>query len=127
MRLEAAVIRYFEDRRLHVDLALKKLGSPREKIVRLQKRLQLADSRLSSSARTLFDKLGGRLRERAGRLDAMSPLRVVERGYSILEKEKGVKTQIITRAEDVAVGENLKVRLAVGTLNVEVKSRTLKN
>lgn len=135
-RLEAATFRYIEDRRMNVKLALKRLGSPREYIMSLQKRAQLSDLRLQNSIMKQIEVWRSRLKENAGRLDAMSPLRVVQRGYSIVEKlsasvagelseqEKRTETKgsIVKSVSDVVVGEELHVLLAEGGLRVEVKA-----
>ncbi|MCB0349626.1 MAG: exodeoxyribonuclease VII large subunit [Bdellovibrionales bacterium] len=121
-RLESAVFRYIEDQRMTVELALKKLGSPREMLVKLLKRLQLAEMSLRNSIVKNIEKSSSLLRQSAGRLDAMSPLRVVERGYSIVEKLSGVKKIIVKSSGDVVPGEQLNITLAQGGLTVEVKS-----
>ena len=53
------------------------------------------------------------------KLDALSPLGVLTRGYSITEGEDG---RIIRDASTVARGEKLKIRLERGKLNAEVLS-----
>lgn len=121
MRLEAAIFRYVEDRRMTVMLALKKMGSPRELLVRMQKRLQFAEINLQNLISKKIEKSTSVLRQNAGRLDAMSPLRVVERGYSIIEKILPSKTLIVKSTQEVTVGEELNVKLANGGLRVEVK------
>ena len=54
-----------------------------------------------------------------GKLGALSPLSVLDRGFSITEKQDG---SIVRNAADVAKGENITVRLAKGTLTAEVLS-----
>lgn len=121
IRLENAVYRYIEDRKLNVQLALKKLGSPREMLYRLQRRFQVAVVRLEGAVQKLNEKRWARLKECAGRLDAMSPLRVVERGYSIVQ----VKNIIIKNVAQVEVGDKLNIRLAEGELQAEVINKSI--
>ena len=52
-------------------------------------------------------------------LDALSPLAVMDRGFSIVQTEKD---RIIRDARDVSAGDKLKIRLANGKLSAEVLS-----
>jgi exodeoxyribonuclease VII large subunit len=116
MRISAAMFRYIEDLRVNVSLALKKMGNPREQIVRLQKSLQLEDLNLKNAMGRRLDNYRSQIKENAGRLDAMSPLRVVERGYSIVETAVG----IVKSTKGLKTGDALKVRMAEGAIEVEV-------
>ena len=61
-------------------------------------------------------------RERLGRLaasmDAMSPLKVLGRGYAIAQNSDG---KVIRRAEEVTVGEMLDVKVSDGTIHCRVE------
>ena len=59
------------------------------------------------------------LRERVRRLDALSPLAVLARGYAVAYRE-GTRDPVLA-AESVAVGERLRVRLHKGELGVIVR------
>jgi exodeoxyribonuclease VII large subunit len=50
-------------------------------------------------------------------LDALSPLSVLKRGFSITENEKGI---ILRDAKSVKSGETVKIRLAKGVIAAEV-------
>jgi exodeoxyribonuclease VII large subunit len=52
------------------------------------------------------------------RLDALSPLSVLTRGYSISEKEDG---KIVRNVHQISVGDRLRIRVAEGTFGAEVK------
>ncbi|NMC62113.1 MAG: exodeoxyribonuclease VII large subunit, partial [SAR324 cluster bacterium] len=54
----------------------------------------------------------------SGRLEALSPKRVLERGFAIIQSKKG----IVTHSKDVVKGEELAVLLAKGSLAVSVDS-----
>jgi exodeoxyribonuclease VII large subunit len=63
-----------------------------------------------------------RLEPLAGRLQALSPLKVLERGYSIVQTEDG---RIVKRAIDAPEGASIRVRLYDGRLTALVReSRT---
>ena len=53
-------------------------------------------------------------------VDQLLFVKVLERGYAIVENAQG---QVIKRAEDTRPGERLSTRLAQGRLTVEVKRR----
>ncbi len=77
---------------------------------------------LSEQLRGLGRERMGQSRERLGlsaaRLDALSPLGVLSRGYAIALTES---RRAVRRAEDVNVGEKLLLRVAAGTLGVRVE------
>lgn len=58
------------------------------------------------------------LREAAGRLDAMSPLAVLARGYAVCLDERS--RRVLVRADDVAAGEKVAVALGSGGLRCTV-------
>lgn len=55
----------------------------------------------------------------AGKLDALSPLSVLGRGFSLTQKADGT---IIRSSDDVSKGDRLNIRLASGKLEAEVLS-----
>jgi exodeoxyribonuclease VII large subunit len=59
-----------------------------------------------------------RLVELATRLDALSPLAVLGRGYAIVRRE--ADGQIVRRAAELSLGERLDLRLGVGRAQAEV-------
>lgn len=50
-----------------------------------------------------------------GKLDALSPLRVLERGYSVIRSTSG---RVVSRASQALTGDELNVRLCQGSLSV---------
>ena len=64
----------------------------------------------------LLATLGLRLGGTAGRLDAISPLKVLGRGYAIASS----RGKILTRASQVKAGDPMTVRLSEGEINCEV-------
>ena len=75
------------------------------------------DNRLYNRMRQWEDKLFAL----AGRLEALSPLKVLARGYSVVTTEAG---KVVAAADQVEVGERLRVRLARGELKVAVDRRS---
>jgi exodeoxyribonuclease VII large subunit len=88
-----------------------KLGDNRNRLAVLEQR-----------AKTSGDAIATDRHHRLGRvmasLDAMSPLSVLERGYSIT---KSIDGRVLREADGVAPGDRVSIRLASGELAAEVK------
>ncbi len=82
-----------------------------------QTRLALLKQRQASAAGAVLDNAGERLNVTMAALDALSPLAVLKRGFSIAETDAG---EILRDAAQVQVGDKLKIRLANGKLEAEV-------
>ncbi len=54
-------------------------------------------------------------------LDAMSPLKVIARGYAVVQNHKG---DILRSAKQTAVGEHLSIQLAEGLIRANVTDIT---
>ena len=63
--------------------------------------------------------LGERLRKNTALLESLSPLSVLHRGYSITRKRD--ENTVIRRAEVLAVGENVNIQLAQGSIDAKVQ------
>ena len=64
------------------------------------------------------DRGGSRLANLAGLLDSLSPLRTLERGYTILSDESG---NVVRDSSNVNAGDRLGARLAKGRLGLRVE------
>ena len=62
--------------------------------------------------------LRGCLDSLAAQLGQLSPVKVLERGYALVQDEHG---RLLRRAADTAPGQSLRVRLHEGRLGVEVR------
>ena len=65
-------------------------------------------------------RLDATLGERAGRLDTLSPLGVLGRGYAVCWNAD--RTRVIRDATTTAPGDRVRVRLANGELDCDVRS-----
>ena len=88
------------------------------RIARNDRRLALIEQRIRSKASELTDDGERRMATAVARLDALSPLAVLTRGYSITQNSSG---EIIRNVHQTDVGEGIKVRVANGRLSAEVK------
>jgi exodeoxyribonuclease VII large subunit len=89
--------------------------------------LPLRRGRVVQERRAAADRMAARvaaaneaLSVAAGRLEAMSPLRVLARGYAVVTKEG--ETAPVTHAGRVAAGQGLRIRLARGRVRARVVS-----
>jgi exodeoxyribonuclease VII large subunit len=93
---------------------------PRHRLGQLRRRLAAAELALQQHAGQLSQPARLRLARAAGALHALSPLAVLERGYAVLRDASG---QVVRAAEQVQVGDDLRVRLHRGTLVTRVLAR----
>lgn len=84
---------------------------PFERIDNLRQQLDGKQRELALVARTRLEKHRAALASRAGRLDALSPLTVLSRGYAIAQKEDG---SVIKSVRALDAGERITVRVADG-------------
>jgi exodeoxyribonuclease VII large subunit len=139
-RLEDALRR----RRQHTDdLAAALGGALRGRLQALERRFEIAMSQLASvdfrarlrAAAVRLDRRTAELGVRVGRalggksqfleklvvqLQERSPLRLLERGYAICYDAAG---NVVKAADQVALGERIRVQLARGRLGAEVKDK----
>lgn len=87
---------YFAERRIALD--------------RLSERLNAAAQRRTMSARETFSRL-------SAKLDALSPLKVLARGYTITTAQSG---RVIKRVSDVAPGELVTMQVQDGSIHCTV-------
>jgi exodeoxyribonuclease VII large subunit len=83
-------------------------------------RIQLAEQRLSTAVHQRLKKWHQAFATVAHTLDALSPLAVLERGYSICLTPDG---QVVRSAESVEIGANVNVRLHEGELSATVTGK----
>jgi exodeoxyribonuclease VII large subunit len=90
---------------------------PRARIATERRRLHELERRLVRAGRALTIGLRPRLARAAGKLDALSPLSVLARGYALVADPNG---HLLRDAAQVSSGDALTIRLARGELEVEV-------
>jgi exodeoxyribonuclease VII large subunit len=85
-----------------------------------RRRLDGAESRLAQCVKTVLGRARGVLAPLDAHLFQLSPLKILERGYAIVER--GGK--LVKSPADAPVGSEVRVRLAKGELAAEVKALT---
>jgi exodeoxyribonuclease VII large subunit len=88
------------------------MADPERKMRETQQRLDDLSGDLVRSFRDRLRHFKDELAHEGGRLDALSPLAVLQRGYSIAHKLPEEK--IVKNADSLAVGDLLRVTFAEG-------------
>ena len=104
-------------RHLHTLARSPALSSPSYCIEQRKKAIAALKDRLVASARQSNSQRRNRYIALAAKLDAMSPLKVMTRGYSIVSSQDG---QLLTSVRQTEPGHTISVRLSDGTVSAAV-------
>ncbi len=96
-------------------------ASPRGRILQARQRVDEARERAQRGMRSLLDVRRERLRGKAGRLHALSPLLTLSRGFALVRRADD--ETLVTRVAQVAPGDPLLVRVSDGTFAAGVGER----
>lgn len=109
------------ERRNQLDALLKSrcFVSPEEIVQGRWQTVDLLTGRLATSAHMLISQYESRLGTASAKLDALSPLRVLARGYSIVRRS--ADKVVVKDVSDVEVGDLTETLLSNGRLISEVK------
>lgn len=86
----------------------------RRRVVERRGKLAVLGGRLQASARAGLDRGSERVSLAAGKLESLSPLGVLARGYAIAFNSQG---RVIKRAVDVSSGDRVRVRVSEGEID----------
>lgn len=109
-RLEAGARRYFERRLQAIRLLLTRLPSPREVILRRGQEISMLRTQLEAHMIRVKESRRAEWARLSGVLDSLSPLKVVERGYSIVRKEN----ELIKSSAQLSAGQAVELQFAKG-------------
>ncbi len=109
---------FIEQRRLRLDALKTRLEGTLGFVDRLKSRLEAASARLNGAADASLAAQKNEYVRLAAKLDALSPLKVLSRGYAIALDAEG---RAVKDARGVAVGERLTVKLNSGALGCRVE------
>jgi exodeoxyribonuclease VII large subunit len=115
-RLEHAMKGFLSFQSKDVQLLEKKLVSPVEVVKQLRAKLEKTNLMMIASMKTFLSKADYRLKNNMSLLGSLSPLNVVDRGYSITSHNN----QIIKSVNDVKKNDEIEVKLKDGTLTATV-------
>ena len=116
-RLETAGRRQIQFFRQRVGSYQARLRNPKETVTRLRRTLGQLDQKLRYVNTQNMKSARWRLKELMGLLDSLSPLKVVDRGYSILKS----KDRVISRTDQVKPGDQITAQVKDGLIELEVK------
>ncbi len=105
-------------RRLDVLAARVRHFDLRRNLAAMRRELQSRLGRLAAAARTDLLRRGARADQLSARLQALSPLNILERGYALVFDAAG---NLVKDAAQVQVGDEISARLARGGLTATVK------
>jgi exodeoxyribonuclease VII large subunit len=121
-RVEAAMRQHVQSTRARWRLGDAKLQrqSPIARVALAQRRLASAIERLERSAAKLTAARSSRLARATARLEALSPLAVLNRGYALLYTETNGSERLLRSASETQPGSLIRARLARGTIEAQV-------
>jgi exodeoxyribonuclease VII large subunit len=94
---------------------------PQRRIVEQRAALAAARHRLEAAIRPALVARRHAVEAACGKLEALSPVRVLERGFSLTQRADG---RLVTNAADLAAGERVHVRLREGAFDATVDATT---
>ena len=123
-RLEQSMQRRLRDRAALLDRRRAALwaAAPHRQLRERRLRLAALKQRLQAAGRLLLMGRGRRLQALTGRLDALSPLAVLRRGYAIVTREPD--GAVLRDAGQVSQGQTIDIRLAKGFVRASVTDRS---
>lgn len=94
------------------------LAIPREKINNEKKELQVLQKELQQKMELIMKEKTNELNKSIDKLDALSPLKVLKRGFSVTYKDD----EVVKDIKQVKKGDNIEVKVVNGHLTCEVKN-----
>ena len=122
LSMAASLNRQVKGARQHLDVlaASPALRSPTGYLDQKRKNLELLENRLISAQSRLVEQKNRRFVALTSKLDAMSPLKVLTRGYAMAETEGGA---VVRSVKQIRTGDRLKVTFSDGHLCVTVTDK----
>lgn len=119
LRLESASRRTLQMKHLRLAVLTERLGRQNVslRLASAGRRLQSADERLRRASGQTLAALQTRFHRAEVRLEALSPLAVLSRGYALIYAEDG---RLLHAAAETSVGQTIRARLGSGSLDATV-------
>lgn len=120
--MATALTRQLKSARQHLNVlsASPALKSPTGYLEQKQKTLELLKNRLISAQNQNINRKSARYVALTAKLDAMSPLKVLTRGYAMAQTEDG---NVLRSVEQVDLGQRITVSLNDGTISATVMDK----
>ena len=120
-RLKQAMRHLLDRSRAAAAHAARRLSDPRRRLNELQQRVDDLAQRLARTMRHALERKQAQRDTQIAKLDALSPLAVLAKGYAICRNAATLRP--VKRAADANVGDALLVRMFDGELRCEVRER----
>ncbi len=115
-RLIQASKQFFSRRRMELHLAREKMIDPQQVVERKKARLNLLEVRLQNNTQRFLERQKSQLRQYMSILESLSPLKVVERGYSMTSKNG----ELVKSTDQLKVKDIVQVQLMQGKFSAQV-------
>jgi exodeoxyribonuclease VII large subunit len=115
-RLNQAILRYLQRRRDGITLLTRRLGTPEHLLLQKRSRLDALHLKLKMAGERTLTQKRYRLERLMGVMDSLSPLRVVERGYSLVTKDG----QLVKSVSQVHKGDHIELQVTDGKISAQV-------
>jgi exodeoxyribonuclease VII large subunit len=114
----------FERRKRALDSLVSRLGrmDVRLRFAEARRRLEGCESQVKQKMRLELNHARSALTTIEAHLEQLSPLKILERGYAIVERDGNGGGKLVKSPEDAPVGSDVRVRLAKGELRGRVVS-----
>ncbi len=111
---------YVAERRRRTEELIERMRlAQRRKIDSLKTSFSYQEKKLRDMPGVLLERRRGKLQSLSGQLDALSPLRVLARGFSVVTD---AQNKIITDSADLQTGDAVTLRFAQGTAQAQITS-----
>ena len=122
MAMTTALTRQVKAARQHLQVlsGSPALQSPTGYLEQRRKSLELLQNRLVSAETRTVERKNRQFIELTSKLDAMSPLKVLTRGYALVRREDGM---VLKSVRQIEPGERIKVSLSDGSLTAVVTEK----
>lgn len=118
-RLQLATERNILNDQHRLRLLEERMGTPQELLQRKAQQVDMCLIKMNSAAQRIVERSKSQWQNLTGKLDSLSPLKVVERGYSIVTKDN----KLIKSSEQVAAKDMLQIQFAEGKISVRVEGK----
>ena len=120
--MAVSLSRQLKAARQHLDVLAQSpaLKSPTGYIEQRRKGLELLKNRLISAQNNNLSRSHARYIAAVSKLDAMSPMKVLTRGYSMAQRETG---EVLRSVEQAQIGDRIIISLSDGTLTADVTGK----
>lgn len=118
-RLLLAVQNLLMRRQSHLQLCLNRLGTPEHLLQKKKMHIESLSLRQKNAWEKLFLNKKYLLERSMGKLDSLSPLKVVDRGYSLVTKNK----VLVKSTSQLKTGDHINIRMTDGDISAVVSEK----